>query len=119
MWSLYSHVFLIVAPWLIRDGHLQPAGFQQRFEIFLGEVLGILIASVLHDFRFGARFCAKNKDTLIGGLIRGPHLGPVLRPDLLHRNRSQRDDRAEHIPFNKFRSSTGVELCVFLSIPHS
>lgn len=81
MWSLYSHVFLIVAPWLIRDGHLQPAGFQQRFEIFLGEVLGILIASVLHDFRFGARFCAKNKDTLIVGLIGGltwvPSCGPT------------------------------------------
>lgn len=45
-------------------------------------------------------------------------LAPALRPDLFHGNRGQRDNGAEHITLDKFRRPTGVELCVFVSIPH-
>ena len=43
---------------------------------------------------------------------------PPWRPDLFHGNRGQRDNGAEHIALDKFRRPTGVELCVFVSIPH-
>ena len=45
-------------------------------------------------------------------------LGWCPAADLFHRNRRQGNHRAEHVVFDKFRGPAGVELCVFISIPH-
>ena len=45
-------------------------------------------------------------------------MGDVLRSDHFSRNWSKRHDCVEHVTLNKFRAPAGVELCVFISIPH-
>ena len=78
-----------------------------------------------HDFRLGTWLRAKSKDSLMWGImwgvIGGIMWGPppfILRPDLLHRNRGKRNHGAEHIALDKLRGSAGIELRVFVSIPH-
>ena len=44
---------------------------QQWFEVFLGEVLRILITTMLHNFRLGARHGAKGKNPVMRGIIWG------------------------------------------------
>ena len=76
---------------------------------------------MFHDFRLGSRLFAKCQNGDLGGNLGGDlggNLGGVLRPDLFHGNRCQRNHGTEHIALDKFRGSAGVELCVFVSIPH-
>lgn len=77
---------------------------------------------MFHDFRLGSRLFAKCQNGDLGGNLGGDlgphlglHLGHILRPDLFHGNRCQRNHGTEHIALDKFRGSAGVELFVFIS----
>ena len=81
---------------------------------------------MLCDFCFGVRFFTKRQNCIcycdMGrhlGRDMGRHLGLFPRPHLFHRNRSQRNHRAEHIALDKFRCAAGIELRIFVSIAHT
>ncbi len=83
----------------------------------LGKILCVFISAMLHDLSLGSRFFAKCQNCNLGGNL-GGDLGGILRPDLFHRNRGKRNYGAEHIALDKLRGPTGIELRVFVSIPH-
>ena len=87
----------------------------------LGKILCVFISAMLHDFSLGSRFFAKCQNCNLGGDLGGDlggNLGGILRPDLFHRNRGKRNHGAEHIALDKLRGPAGIELRVFVSIPH-
>ena len=105
----------------IRERHLKLPTFNQRTKVEVCKILCVFISAMFHNFRLGPRIFAKCQNCDLGlhlGLHLGPHLGSVRRPNLLHRNRGKRNHGAEHIALDKLRGPAGIELRVFVSIPH-
>ena len=101
----------------IRERHLKLPTFNQRTKVEVCKILCVFISAMFHNFRLGPRIFAKCQNCDLGGNL-GGNLSGALRPNLLHRNRGKRNHGAEHIALDKLRGPAGIELRVFVSIPH-